>query len=319
MRSIVWPLLASLILPANSFARLGDRLRKMREASPGLVTYSIAHQNRERQYHVYIPAGKPAAGFPVVFAFHGGGGDGRSMDGIIHLNPVAEKEGFLVVYPEGVDQNWNDGRPERNADIDDVGFFDAVLADLSKHYPIDRSRVYATGMSNGGLMSFRLACERPNAIAAIAPVVANMGANYAPRCSPSLGISIMNIVSDKDPLMPFPGGQITGPLGFRKLGAVLSSDETVKFWLKRLDCTGKPEIKALRRWLRWHYCRRGVLLELQQAESVRSHRNSQRRTHLARRSAIPGRTSHWQNKPEPQCQRCNLAFFQIPSALRGEL
>jgi polyhydroxybutyrate depolymerase len=248
MTQLCWSVVLLFSFFSNvSHARLGDRLKKLvgaSQKSPAMKTYEIPHGGRTRIFHLFVPPGKQGA-LPIIFSFHGGGGEGLNMDEIIRLTPVAAREGFLVVYPEGIDKGWNDGRPEKNPEIDDVGFFDAMLAEIPKHHPLDSSRIFVTGMSNGGLMSFRLACERSSVIAGFAPVITTLGAKISTQCKPSKRVAILNILSDKDPLMPFNGGQIIGPFGVRKLGEVLSSDATVKFWVSHLGCGMTPKISEI--------------------------------------------------------------------------
>jgi polyhydroxybutyrate depolymerase len=97
-------------------------------------------------------------------------------------------------------------------------------------------------MSNGAIMSYRLACELTEKITAIAPVAGNMPQKLYPSCSPSRPISVLAINNVNDPLMPFAGGNITGPFGWKKLGKVLSADESVRFWARHNNCSLSPVI-----------------------------------------------------------------------------
>lgn len=192
-----------------------------------------------RTFYVYLPKNTAAEKRPVLLAYHGAGGTALGLEKISGLSTLAEEKGFVLVYPEGINNRWNDGRANHNSDIADTAFFDAILQTIKGEFKIDPARVYVTGMSNGGLFSFRLACERSNQIAAIAPVVANLGADLSKQCKPSRPLSVLQIVGENDPLMHTEGGQITGPFGAKKLGLALSAKETLGFWTKANGCSAK--------------------------------------------------------------------------------
>jgi polyhydroxybutyrate depolymerase len=97
-------------------------------------------------------------------------------------------------------------------------------------------------MSNGAIMSYRLACELSDKIAAIAPVAGNIPQNILMKCSPSRPVSVLAINGTKDPLVPFNGGDVTGPFGQKKLGKVLSVQESVRFWVKYNNCSATPVV-----------------------------------------------------------------------------
>jgi len=125
---------------------------------------------------------------PLVIVLHGGGGTGEDQVKLTEggLNTLADKEGFIVVYPDGFDKHWNDGRSgeetgyrTQEENIDDVGFISSLISYFIKELNIDPKRVYVTGMSNGAMMSYRLACELTEKIAAVAPVAGNMPQNLS--------------------------------------------------------------------------------------------------------------------------------------------
>ncbi len=148
---------------------------------------------------------------PLVVAMHGGFGSGTQLESQSLLSEKAEAEGFIVVYPDGVPSNigirtWNAGGCcgyAMNNDIDDVGYITALLDTLLAQYAIDDQRVYATGMSNGGFMSYRLACELSERIAAIAPVSASMTIDL---CQPARPIPVLGMHSYLDTSVPWQGG-----------------------------------------------------------------------------------------------------------------
>ncbi len=157
------------------------------------------------------------------------------------LNPLAEREGFIVAYPDGVDKQWNDGREIFGAaNTDDVGFLSALIDHIAEHYTIDPGRVYATGISNGGLMSFRLACDLSEKVTAVAPVTAALSEDLVPNCSPSHPVSVLLINGTEDPLVPWEGGQIK--VWRQERGAVISTADTVQFWVAQNHCPGPPNV-----------------------------------------------------------------------------
>jgi polyhydroxybutyrate depolymerase len=150
---------------------------------------------------------------PVVIAFHGGGGNARGYQAYAGLDAVADREGFLVVYPNGTGPlrqlllTFNAGNnccgPALAQRVDDVGFAAAVVEDVARRVSIDRGRVYATGHSNGAMMAYRLAAERADLVAAIVPVA---GAMSLDRFAPSRPVRVLHIHSTDDPRALYDGG-----------------------------------------------------------------------------------------------------------------
>ena len=195
---------------------------------------------RERTYHVHLPPDAWTGGpRPLVLVFHGGGGTGRGAARLYRFNQLGDARGFLVVYPDGVGRRWNDGREptgERwlnTLPVDDVGFISALIDRLRAEFPIDPRRVYATGMSNGGILSHRLGCELSGKIAAIAPVAGTIAAPEAPRCTPGAPVSIIEWHGTDDRFVPYSGGDI---LGRPANGRVLSAEETIALWARLNGC-----------------------------------------------------------------------------------
>ncbi len=195
---------------------------------------SVGGQSRTYDLHV-PPAYDGKAPLPLVLALHGGGGTGKGMPGLTHLSALADRKGFIVVYPDGIQRRWADGRGTTVADrngIDDVGFLAALVAKLASELAVDPHRVYATGISNGGFMSQRLACELSGTIAAVAVVAATMGEALAARCEPTRPVPLLLIHGTKDPLVPWDGGQVTIGAG----GRILSVAATIQKWVTLNGC-----------------------------------------------------------------------------------
>lgn len=178
---------------------------------------SLNWQSMDRTYLVHLPVNfDNNVEYPLVIAMHGGFGSAINIENQSQLNVKADDENFIVVYPEGVKggffniRTWNAGwccGYASSSDIDDVGFIDVLLDTLISKYPIDEDRIYATGMSNGGFMSYRLACELSDRIAAIAPVAASMSLT---SCTPARSVPVLDFHSYLDSNVPIQGGFGTG-------------------------------------------------------------------------------------------------------------
>ena len=200
----------------------------------------------DRTYVVHAPRmAQPAGGFPVVLAFHGGGGTAESMVRLTRLNDIADARGLVIVYPDGIDRHWNDGRSTIKNKTDDVAFVRALLDDVGRNYPIDRGRVFATGISNGALFTQRLGCELAGEISAIAPVAGPMAADLASRCQPVRPVAVLQIEGDADPIIPYNGGKVADFGGRGEGGLVLSTQETVALWGRMDGCTGRSPVETL--------------------------------------------------------------------------
>lgn len=179
---------------------------------------TIPFEGYERTYLVHLPTGYTgAADLPLLIALHGGGGNAYTMERISELSIKADTENFIVVYPEGIKggffniSSWNAGWCcgfASSSDVNDVSFIDSLLDKLIGQYKIDINRIYATGMSNGGFMSYRLACELSNRIAAIAPVECTMTLT---NCAPNSAVPIIHFHSYLDTNIPYNGGIGSGP------------------------------------------------------------------------------------------------------------
>jgi polyhydroxybutyrate depolymerase len=215
-------------------------------------TDSIMVNGLRRSWLIHIPLSYDInKSVPLLIALHGGGGTGRNMETLTSggFDRIANIKGFVVVYPDGIEKYWNDGRSieetrywVQRKNIDDVGFISALIDHLVNKMNIDPKRVYVTGMSNGAIMSYRLACELSGKIAAIAPVAGNIPQYLLLSCSPSRPVSVLAINGVDDPLVPFAGGDVTGPYGLKKLGKVLSAPESIKVWVKNNECLETPVI-----------------------------------------------------------------------------
>jgi len=181
-------------------------------AATGAVEHKITIDGLERTYLVFVPS-KVEHPLPVVLAFHGGGGNARQMERFSRFDELAEREGFIAIYPEAIDGNWNDGRGvefmrAQRENINDMKFVRLLLDGLAKTTKIDRRRIFATGISNGGFISHRFAAEASDLVCGIAPVVGGMAPTVFEKFAPEKPVSILLIQSDADPLVPVGGGDV---------------------------------------------------------------------------------------------------------------
>lgn len=241
----------TLLLNACMLTTACARARERRDAAsattlaPGNHTVTIQHGGRTRSYLVHVPTGaRGRDDLPVMLAFHGGGGDAAGFQGYAGLDVVADREGFIVAYPNGSGVlprrllTWNAGECcgyAMNNNVDDVAFAIAVLDDLARRIGVDTRRVYATGHSNGAMMAYRLAAERSDRIAAIIPVA---GAYAMERFAPSRPVAILHIHSVDDPRALYNGG--TGP----------------PFPGTQVRSSHRPVMEGIERWVAFNGCNR---------------------------------------------------------------
>jgi polyhydroxybutyrate depolymerase len=197
-------------------------------------------QGVERFYNVHRPT-KYVAGNGGVFVLHGGGGDWQRIADASEMSASADAQGFLAVFPEGGGDQWNDGRENVDANKDDIGFIEAVALDLNSRMGLRLSKMALCGASNGGLMTQRVARERPGLFAAYASVIANYAAAIAgtPAAAP---VPMMMFNGTADRLMPWAGGVIPGGNdGGNGGGLVISTMATVEAWAATNQATGVAE------------------------------------------------------------------------------
>lgn len=188
---------------------------------------SLVHKDEKRRYIVYTPAAyqsQPQQSFPVVFNFHGGGMSMAEHMLYTQMNGAAERHQFIVVYPQGIKQDWNVGfGMDYLAGTDDVGFTQAMLSKLKQDYRIDDKRVYATGLSRGGFFALRLAAELPQQFAAVASVGAPMQHHQK---TDKVGMLLIQGRADK--VVLFEG----------KAASYLSAEDTFAYWRRHNGIDG---------------------------------------------------------------------------------
>jgi polyhydroxybutyrate depolymerase len=210
----------------------------------------LSVKGMQRTFVTYVPRNLKANA-PLLFVFHGSGGDGESMRDVTayEFDMLADANGFLVVYPDGFQTTWNDCRkgspqPARVMNIDDESFVEAMIAKESAAHGIDRTRVFSAGWSNGGQLGYRFAMERAKLFAGVAAISASVPAPSNLACTPSgAAMPVMIINGTDDPINPFNGGNVM--LGSANLGPVYSSEGTAQYWAKLNGITGGPDVKRL--------------------------------------------------------------------------
>lgn len=206
-------------------------------------TETIPVGDTTRTYLIHrLPSYKKSKRLPLVLVFHGGNTPAERMITYTGMNAIADREGFIVVYPRGTNNFWNDGR-ERAPKVDDVGFIRTLIAQLEKSLNVDPRRIYAAGLSNGGMMAQRLACELSGKLAAIASLAASMPENIASQCRPSSSISVLMIHGTEDPLVPYRGGPLSPASNIG--GKVWPVADTIRYWAKHDKCSDKPNFDYL--------------------------------------------------------------------------
>jgi polyhydroxybutyrate depolymerase len=192
------------------------------------ITEQIVVDGMNRKMVSYIPANNKTGAMPLVIALHGGFATPRSMFRLADFRPIADKEKFIIVCPASK-RMWHDGAD--NKGIDDVKFIDQLISYMIEKYHADPERVYITGISNGGFMTTRLACEIPNRITAIAVVAATLDIGEGYDVKKTMPVIYMH--GTTDPIIGYNGGKLFG----RKM---YSHREIIEKWVKMNDCDPEP-------------------------------------------------------------------------------
>ena len=203
------------------------------------ISASITHDGIQRDYILYIPElydGSTAV--PLILNFHGFGSNANEQMFYGDFRDIADTEGFLLVHPEGTtfigNQFWNVGFPGISSTIDDVGFTEALIDELATLYTIDLDRVYATGMSNGGFMSFLLACQLSEKIAAVASVTGSMTQDTFNDCNAQLPTPVLQIHGTEDDVVLYNGNTLSIPIA-----------DVISYWVDYNNCETTPSTTTL--------------------------------------------------------------------------
>lgn len=203
------------------------------------INASIIHDGIQRDYILYIPeVYDGSTTVPLVLNFHGYGSNAAQQMFYGDFRDIADTEGFLLVHPEGTtfigDQFWNVGFPGLSSNIDDVGFTEALIDELATLYAIDLDRVYATGMSNGGFMSFLLACQLSEKIAAVASVTGSMTQDTFDDCNAQHPTPVLQIHGTDDGVVLYNGNNLSIPIA-----------DVISYWVDHNNCESTPTTTTL--------------------------------------------------------------------------
>lgn len=257
-----WPLF--LLTACGDLESL--QTRPCEDVGPGeAVTCSVEGWD-ERDYDMVVPERTaPQAGYPVVVVFHGGAGDRKDalrhtcpwgrIDAPECLHAMGNERGYVVVAPDGTPngiftgRSWNAGGgqgPWRCVSgeacedgVNEAAYFDALLDDVASRVTIDRNRVFLTGISAGAALSHRLACERAEAIAGIAPVAGALQFVTNETCNPSRPVAILQIHGSEDPCWRYAGGETDCPIG-QADAQHIGVESSMTQWAGMYGCTGEP-------------------------------------------------------------------------------
>jgi len=188
---------------------------------------SIIHDGVERTY-IFFAAANPAEAQPLLIAMHGYTQTAQGIMQYSQFNQLAESEGFAVVYPQGIGNSWNVDF-SGGSTADDVGFIEVLIDTLSAEYEIDTDRIYATGFSNGGFMSYRLAYQLSNKIAAIAPVVGTVSTTAFQNWTSEASVPLLHIHGTSDFVVPYNG-----------FNGIESVETTLNYWIIKNGCVDDP-------------------------------------------------------------------------------
>ncbi|MCC6142170.1 MAG: prolyl oligopeptidase family serine peptidase [Candidatus Hydrogenedentes bacterium] len=196
-----------------------------------------------RSFEIHAPSDLPAAPVPLVIALHQFTGTGRQMRLMTGFNAIADREKFVVVYPDGLERSWNyelSGVTAMIKTSDDEGFLLALIEHLEGRYRIDPGRIYLTGASNGAMLTQTMACRHANLFAAIAPVMGSMEWETARRSAPVAPMPTLLVHGTADPIVPFEGGLreevIRNP-------NYLSAGENADWWAEHNGCSNAPVVE----------------------------------------------------------------------------
>ncbi|MBS3749247.1 MAG: poly(3-hydroxybutyrate) depolymerase [Candidatus Thermoplasmatota archaeon] len=208
----------------------------------------FTHDELQRTYILHLPVSYSTdKSYPLVLVFHGGGGNAENTERLTNFSQKADEENFIVVYPEGTGKlkrrllTWNCGfccgyALENN--IDDIGFIRSLIEHLQQKYTINSSMIYATGLSNGGIMSYYLGAELSDIFAAIAPVAAQIGGQATAQedlwqiPEPEYPVSVISFNGMNDSRVPYNGGTSNETHVY----SWMSTNESISFWVQQNQC-----------------------------------------------------------------------------------
>ena len=205
-----------------------------------LIEGRMNHDGLNRQYLMYLPGSyERMATLPLLVILHGGSGSAATTVNFTQMNPVADQNDFIVLYPQGIAPSlnggftWADGRGTAadRMGINDVDFLIELIEHLSNSYKIDPKRLFLTGFSNGSFMTQRMACEKNELFAAMASLGSTIDTVQFNRCTPNRPIPMLILTGTADPFVPYHGGSMQG-----NVPDIISTASLVDFWVTNNNC-----------------------------------------------------------------------------------
>ena len=204
---------------------------------------TFTHGSIERYYLIYTPLNiDQKTNIPLLFSLHGYGGSAIRNIEYTNFRSIADSNDFIVIFPQGApytsqlvssSSHWNSGGWTTGSNVDDVDFIDTIIDQSLNKHNIDSNRIYSTGMSNGGFMSYHLACNLSSKIAAIASVTGSMTFETYDDCNPSHPTSVLQIHGAQDTTVPFEGNTTLG---------MKSIPDSMEYWALYNSCNSDPTI-----------------------------------------------------------------------------
>lgn len=196
---------------------------------------TIMFDGLSRDYRLHLPPSYDASSeMSIVFCLHGYSSNALQMELYSGMDRISDQNGFAVCYPNAINTRWNAGYYFGN-DADDVGFISNLIEVLSSEFNFDKNRVYACGMSNGGFMSYLLACQLSDKIAAIASVTGSISALDITDCKPGKSVPVLEIHGTADPIVDYNGSALLS----------IPIPELMEFWRVNNGCTSIPIIESI--------------------------------------------------------------------------
>lgn len=250
------PVVALLVL-----AGCGGSSGSTTTAGPALTRRSVEVDGAQRGYRLFTPTSEDDdRPMPLVLALHGAGNTPDSFAQSTRLDQAASANRFVVAYPEAERLVWNGGfccTLGRGAPGADVRFLDRLITDVAAVRRIDTARVYAVGVSAGGIMAYRLACDLTGRIAGVGAVAASMQVD---DCQPSRPVSVVALHGTGDQLVPYEGGRVLGGA----LRPALPAMEVAEWWasLDRCPTSGEARVEGIVTTVTWSGCADGAQVRL---------------------------------------------------------
>ena len=206
-----------------------------------MVPQTLPINGSDRTYLLHLPTGdRSGRPRPLVLVLHGAQMTSALMAEITGLNAWADKEGFIVVYPQGLEQHWNTIQEPGSA-VDDFAFVRALIANIEKTYSVDRSRVFAAGLSNGAEFAQELGCSDDFQFKAIVAVSATLQVEGARHCAPKHTVRMIQFHGTADPTVPYLGGVVAAP----RRPVVISVADDLLLWQRLNHCAPEPKTERL--------------------------------------------------------------------------